>query len=248
MCGISGFPAEPVLSAPVGREGEWERLLARLNAREPALVLIAGPPGIGRTTLLTAVASAGRELGYSVIGGQDAVPMDQTTRPSDLQRIVASVLGVTATAPAKSEPTSRGFGRRLADLFGLASSENAILSMLKARAPAILAIDGYAPSRVMSRWFTDKLIPGVLRSGAPILVLIADQIESMAPLRGAATDVIKLQPVSREAVEAHLRAAGHGLQPPLSDGELAAYCDAVENDLSLLTPLHEVLSVLGPEA
>lgn len=238
-----------MVSAPVGREREWDRLLARLKTRKPALVLIAGAQGSGRTTLLVALTAAGRELGFSVIGGQDAVVVDQATRPSDLRRIVGSVLGAEAKAPAKSEPAAGGFLRQAASwLSGSAGDENAILEMLQAKAPAILAIDGYAPSRAMSAWFAGRLVPRILRSGAPILVLVADQPKSMADLNEAATETIELQPVSHQAVEEYLRAAGSGLQPPLSDSELAAYCEAVENDLSLLTPLQEVLSVLRPEA
>jgi energy-coupling factor transporter ATP-binding protein EcfA2 len=232
-----------MLSAPLGRAAEWERLLARLKARKPALVLIAGPPGSGRTTLLDALATAGPELGYSVIGGRGMVAVDRTTRPSDLRRIIASELG----AQPKSPPMPRGFLQRIAARLFRPNDEKVVLGLLKTKAPAILAIDGYAPGRGMSEWFADRLMPRIVRSGAPILVLVADRIESMAGLRDAATETIELGPVSRDAVQERLRAAGAGLDPPLSDGELAAYCDAVADDLGLLTPLEEVLSTLRPE-
>ena len=112
-----------MLSAPAGRVAEWDRLLARLKARKAALVLIAGRPGSGRTTLLVAIAAAGRELGCSVIGGQDAVTVDRTMRPSDLRRIVASVLGATVKAPTKNEPATHGFLRLIAGLFFRPSSD-----------------------------------------------------------------------------------------------------------------------------
>jgi len=234
-----------MLSAPVGREAEWERLLTRLKARKPALVLIAGPTGSGRTTLLDALAAAAPELDYSVIGGQGVMTVDQTTRSSDLRRIVASVLG----ASLKSEPPAGGFLRLIMGLFfRSANDEKTVTGLLETKAPAILAIDGYAPGRSMSVWFAERLVPRVLRSGAPIVVLVADKLESMVGLREAAAETIELGPLSRDAVEARLRAATADLIPPLSDSELAAYCDAVAYDLSLLTPLDEVLSALRPEA
>jgi nucleoside-triphosphatase THEP1 len=243
-----GDSSASILTAPVGRQAEWERLLAELKARKPALVLVAGPPGSGRTTLLVAIAVAARELGYSVIGGQEAVTVDRTTRSSDLRRIVTSMLGATAEPVTKSQPSAPSFLRLIVGfLFRRASEERAILRLLEARAPTILAIDGYAPSRGMSAWFANRLLPRVLRSAAPVLVLVADNLESMTDLRESATDTIELQPVSRDAVEEHLRAAGADLRPPLSGSELAGYCDAVADDLSLLQPLEEVLSVLRPE-
>jgi len=237
-----------MVSAPTGREAEWQRLLARLQARRPALLLVTGQPGSGRTTLLVTLAAVGPELGYSVIGGQDAVTVDRTTRSSDLRRIVASAPGAAAQVPAEGKPQGRSFLRRIADLFTRpASDEKAITRTLEAMAPAILVVDGYTPSRQMSWWFADRLVPRILRSGSPILVVVADTPDSTTALRGAATETIELRPVSREAVEEQLRAAGHGLEPPVSGSELAAYCEAVTNDLSLLKPLEKILSVLGQE-
>jgi hypothetical protein len=237
-----------MVSAPAGREAEWQRLLARLQARQPALVLVTGQPGSGRTTLLVTLAAVGLELGYSVIDGQDAVTVDHATRSSDLRRIVASAPRAANQVPAKGKPEGRGLLRRIADLFaGPASDEKAITRTLKAMAPVILAVDGYTPGHQMSAWFADRLVPRILRSGSPILVVVADTPDSTAALRGAVTETIELLPVSREAVEEHLREAGNGLEPPVSDSELAAYCEAVTNDLSLLKPLEKILSVLGQE-
>ena len=65
----------------------------------------------------------------------------------------------------------------------------------------------------MSAWFADRLLPRVLRSEAPILVFVADNLESMVGLRDVAAETIELRPVSRDAVEEHLRAAGPACGP-----------------------------------
>lgn len=233
--------------APLGRETAWHRLVGRLEARQTALILLAGLPGSGRTHLLRAVGEAATTLGYTVIGRDEPVTLEPTTRLSDLRRMLAALVGGSDESRAGSEQGK--VTGRLSEVLDTGAKhtgdEPAVFELLEAAVPVVLAIDGFAPSVTLTKWFIDRLMPHVLASPPPIVVLIADQLESMAALRNDAAEVVELGPLDHEAVGRHLRAVGADLQPPLSDGELAAYCAAATDDLSLLTPLEEVLSMLG---
>jgi hypothetical protein len=233
--------------APLGRETAWHRLVGRLEARQAALILIAGRPGSGRTHLLRAVGEAATTLGYTVIGRDEPVALEPTTRLSDLQRMLAALVGRSNESEAESEQgkvTGR-LGEVLDTAAKHAGDERAVFELLEAAVPVVLAIDGFAPSATMATWFASRLMPYILALPLPIVVLVADQLESMTALRNAAAEVIELGPLDHEEVGRRLRAVGADLEPPLSDDELAVYCAAAADDLSLLTPLEEVLSMLG---
>ena len=235
--------------APVGREAVWEQLVCQLDRRETSLILIAGLPGSGRTHLLRAVGDAAVTLGYTVTGCDDPITLEPTTMLSDIRRILAALLGAGDESLAGSDQAMatgrlREVPDKVAERMG---DERAVFELLNAATPVVLAIDGFAPSATLSKWFVDRLMPHVLASPAPIVVLVADQLESTAALRDAAAEVIELGPLDRDAVCRHFRSVGLGMRPPLSDDELAAYCAATADDLSLLTPLEEVLSMLGTE-
>jgi hypothetical protein len=188
-------------------------------------------------------------LGYTVIGCDEPVTLEPTTRLSDLGRMVTASLGGSDESKAGSEQGK--VTTRLSKVLDTPAEHTedqlAVFEVLEAAVPVVLAIDGCAPSATLTAWFVDRLMPHVLASPPPIIVLVADQLESMAALRNAAAEVIDLGPPDREAIGRHLRAVGAGLRPLLSDDELAAYCAAATDDLSLLTPLEEVLSMLETE-
>jgi len=213
--------------APVGREAAWRRLISQLESRKSGLVLIAGQPGTGRSYLLRAVGDAARDLGFTVIGSNEPMAIDPTMKVRDVRRILAAMLGD-------------------GDVGG-GSGKQAVFDFLDQAAPAVLLIDGLMPSTKLSTWFTKHLIPHVLASCGPVIVFVADQLKPMAALCDLAADVIEIGPLDRDAVARHLREAGADLRPPLSDEEVAAYCDAVTQDVGLLTPLDMVLSVLAED-
>jgi hypothetical protein len=227
--------------------------MARLEARSPALLLVAGPPGIGRTHLIDAAGRAARGMGYTVIDNGDSVAVEPTTKSSDFRRIVAALLGAADQAADEAGPPGKGEAAGLlrhvaGGLIKPAADARAVTRLLQGRAPVVLLIDGYAPSTAMSGWFADALMPRLLASAAPpVIVMVADSLDAMSKLRPRAAEVIELGPLDREAVASHLRAAGASLRPPLTDGEVAAYCDAIAADIGVLEPLEVVLGVLGTE-
>lgn len=210
--------------APVGREAAWRRLISQLESRESGLVLIVGQLGTGRTHLLRAAGDAARDLGFTVIGSDEPMAIDPTMRARDIRRILGAMLG-----------DDHGSGKQT------------VLDFLDQAAPAVLLIDGLAPSAKLSTWFTRRLVPHVLASSVPVIIIVADQLKPMAALSRLATDVIEIGPLDRDAVARHLREVGADLRPPLSDEEVAAYCDAICQDVGLLSPLGKVLSVLAED-
>lgn len=134
--------------AIVGRDEElarFERAVARAAGGEPAIVLVSGDPGIGKTTLLAEAARrAGVELfaGRCVHVGGDAIPLAPVV---DLIRQVQrrrDPVTLPSLAPLVEVATS-GAGRPGAPLSPgtLLSSVVAVVGELGADAPVVIGFD-----------------------------------------------------------------------------------------------------------
>lgn len=237
------------LEAPVVRHAAWMALLAKLEPRTSSVVLIAGSPGSGRTHILRRIGEAARMLEYTTVGCDDGLGIEPTTTLVDIHRILFALLdSETEDAPANRAGVPPGIVRRaLGALRESVDYEQAIFGLLARAAPAVMAVDGCSPSPTLADWFITRLIPHFRSSKAPLVLLVADRVEALTWLRDTADEVIELGPLDLDEVGTHLRAIGRGMQQPLNDDEIRAYCEAVAGDLSLLTPLAEVLRVLAAE-
>src|SRR6266508_856934 len=176
---------------------------------------------------LARIGEAAEGMGYRAVGCDDPIVLERTTRLIDVRRVRAALLGREDDAPGGNE------------------DEQAVFALLDGARPAIVAIDGYSPSTTLAMWFTGRLIPHLHTSQAPLVLVITDRVEALAGLCEIADEVIELGPLDRQEVSRHLRSIGRGLRPPLSDEEVAAYCEAAASDPSVLTALGEVFSVLA---
>jgi nucleoside-triphosphatase THEP1 len=236
-------------AAPVGREAAWQRAIGRLQARAAGLVLVVGQPGTGRTHLLRALAEAAPELGYTVIGRDEPLDIDSTMKLNDFRRILTAMTGTDKETSARATPAAGGAIRKMVvNAVETARDERAVFDLLDRAAPAVLLVDGFAPSIRLLTWLVGRLIPHVRGGSGPVIIIVADQPEQLARLRDVADDVIEIGPIDRDAVDRHLREVGAALKLPLSDDEVTAYCDAIAKDIGLLTPLTSVLSVLAQDA
>src|SRR5690242_12119659 len=109
----------------VGREDELNALTGLVRATEalPRAILLEGEPGIGKTTLLRAVAARARENGYRLIGCRPAggeIELAYAALGDMLEPVLDEVLAelpgpqrhALAAALLIEEPTGAGLDRR----------------------------------------------------------------------------------------------------------------------------------------
>ncbi len=238
----------------VGRVAELERLrgtLARAWAGAPALVLLAGDAGIGKTTLLAALASeAERRGGLAVWGrGEPEGRAYRLWRPV-VRALAAAAPGEPDGALARftgdvAEPGGEEERLRLfdavADLLAAAAAERPLLVLLEdlhwSDASSLRLLAHVAGGDQGSRF----LLAGSYRTGeAPALDVTAERLE----LGGLGLDEVRaLLPPTAPAEDIHARTGGN----PFFVAELGRL-----GDVSVPESVREVVSrrvaQLGPQA
>jgi hypothetical protein len=226
-------PAEPLT-----RRRELEQLERLLELRAPALALICGEDGMGKTRLLAALEERARERRWATVRTHDGRSLrigESTTEreflfeveefvQTPLDRGAAAGHGALATAPA--EPL------------------HPLVARLQREAPIVLLIDGFRPSEALAAGWTAAMLPALRRSETPIVVVVADRADSLEPLRPHADTTVELGALDPGELAGLLRAGGEELVPPLSDDELAVYIDEAGAQPHLLAPLLRVLELV----
>jgi len=153
----------------VGRKSEQERFNRLLDAAKPGLVLVKGEHGSGKTSLLHVLQNQlATRLDWSSAPDPENWPLAVTPdlNEADFSQRVAQELGISAS-----------------EEFSIASKvqkgTESLAGRLARMAPLALFIDGYQPNRHFGRWFHDVFLPDVQRSGAGILVVLAEEPKSL---------------------------------------------------------------------
>src|SRR5438132_4064426 len=137
------------MQALVGREGEIEAASTFLDRLEagPAVLLFAGEPGIGKTTLWTAAVEQARDRGFLVLSarGVEAEGELGYAALADLLEPIAEDM-----LPELPEPQRRALaiallvedpGQRRIDLRAVGAATTTILRRLSQEAAVVLAVD-----------------------------------------------------------------------------------------------------------
>jgi hypothetical protein len=231
------------VAAPVGRAEIWRSLVATLDLRKSALILITGPPGIGRTHVLRRFGWAAREAGYTVAGCDEPLPIEPTTTVRDIARTLQTLVGNAETPPPSSR---RGSGtwvsRAFSSLFDHVDDSQRVIATLDGAGPLCIGVDGYAPSVTVQLWISHVLVRYLRTARSPVLLLAVDTPGRLEALRGVADQVHELGPLDVDEVRAHLADAARTIEPPLSVGELDAYVTAGAADPAVFRALVIVLS------
>ena len=180
-----GLRAEPVVpeaprrAALVGRAQELARIdeaLARLDAGQPAAILLPGGAGSGKTTLLREVVERGRARGFACVEVV-LTPAGGLQRP--LLQSMRRVLGVEGDAQALSRVTDVRFG----------AAAPLLRDVLASQAPPDLQ---NSERRV---WALESLLAGLAREGPVVLAVDdlhladADDLRLLLDLRRHLADV-----------------------------------------------------------
>jgi hypothetical protein len=199
------------------RAGELAHLHSVLAARRPALVVLTGAPGMGKTTLLETWAGRATALGWEVAGG-DACRRLAVTPSTDERGFRAALLA------ARSEPDGARRARARATVSAPPARQRALdplLNELARRAPVMVALDDYYPNPQFAEWFEDGFLPELRSCGAAVVIGVA--VRASHCLADRADRVVALERLTPADVTAALASLGDSLRPPLAPHELEAY-------------------------
>jgi hypothetical protein len=216
----------------VGRERQLNQLLDAVNLA-PALVTLAGDPGMGKTTLVRAFSARCQDRGWTVLArslGEDPIVDPQVTveqfsaRLRNLLDRGTDVAATTSPAPA---------GQRLLP----------VVKRLRVRAPALLVIEDFRADLRFMRWFERRFLADVAASDARLCVLVTGRKPDLGDLVAHAARTIELGPLHRRAVRAHFVRIGSRLRHPLEPNELEAYVRSATRAPAVLASLTALLSM-----
>jgi hypothetical protein len=200
------------------RARELAHLHAVLAARRPALVVLTGAPGMGKTTLLETWGARASALGWEVAGG-DACRRLAVTPSTDERGFRAALLAATCEtddgarrARARATVSAPPARRRALD---------PLLNELARRAPFLVLLDDYCPNPQFAEWFEDGFLPELSRCGAAVVIGAAVRVAECLSHR--ADRVVALGKLAPADVHEALASLGGALRPPLAPYELEVY-------------------------
>lgn len=243
-----------------GRDEELARIDAILLRRRPALVIVTAAAESGKTSLLQMVAARSIERGWRAVSGdhEGMLYVSSTTTEESFCERVLTLLGVSpqsdvgTTARDRSglnSPNSlmdliRELGEAARGRRGHRSFE-LLVEQLR-RTPVVILIDGYRPNPEFASWFAARFFEGIKDTRAPIVVVVADQLNNVGTLRPFADEVINLGPLSLQAVKKHFELLGRQMVPPPEEPELEVYAQAACEEPAILASLTRTLALARP--
>ena len=230
-----------------------------LAARQPALIVIGGAVGMGKSALLGTLRQRAGDDGWCLLPGGDEVlevhdGMSVASLQEALEGLVAYADRGTERTPFMAPPASvLGDGTSPAPLAAVTSllagtrlmPENrrfwaggGLIDLLRQLAPVMIALDVRMPDRAVVSWLTAKFWPAVRAADVTtvIVVVVVDKEDERA-LASAATTALHLGPLDVDAVRSHLETVTSALSP----SELDGYAEAIRHDPGLLSSFSRVL-------
>ena len=220
----------------IGRKQELTKLDIVLQRHRPAMVVVTGAPGIGKTTLLQVFQSHAVAHGWRTTSSssEGMVRVIMNTTDTTFSEQVSNMLGISADQSfQRGTPTDKpSFAEEL--------------RLETVYAPILLLIDGYQPSPEFGQWFTDRFIKELKRTERPVVVVIAERPEAVTKLLPLADETIHLGQLERQAVRQHLESIGRHIVPKIEPKELKKYIEACQKSPELLDSLTRVLRLMEP--
>ena len=231
--------------SPTLREAEHRALYEVLAARQPAVVLVCGSPGMGKTWLLRELRARTTSESWYVASDLDGgdLRIDPQTSPRDFR---SGVLDAIKTEPgddrsrirretAKADPPAHS--RRL----------DPFVEELARHAPVLIIIDDYRPGAAFARWFEGSFLPQARECAAAVVVVVAQPLGG-GRLAGLATvPGVELSGLAPDEIRWVLQRDTADVDPPLSGEELDVYAQEIRNPQELGSLIRALTFTTGQE-
>ena len=230
-----------------GRESELGQFDVILQRRQPALVLVTGQSGMGKSSLLKKFQSLAAAVGWKTVPttAEQELSIDTGTTEnsfSDLMHRLSSTPdeSFVRTASAQAHASAADWDRS-AEPVSTQSFLHPSVEQLRSWAPVLLLIDTYRPDSEFASWFTDSFIRDIKRADASIVVVVAARPDYVAKVSPVADEVITLSPLDRSIVRQHFQAIGEHISPPMESAELDRYVEVIYSQPEMFNSLTRVL-------
>jgi hypothetical protein len=234
-----------------------EELLAR---REPAVVTVSGPTGIGKSTLLSAVGDLALAADWQSVGArrEPGTPGLAATAETTMAEIASAIVdelepwtaartaGQSARATTANENGSATTAPSAETQF-LPPVERAVTTLEQQHKPVAILFDGYRPSRDVDQQVVAMFDRA--RSARALTVIVAADREPEKTALGEAADLhIVLGAFAEDDVRAYLDELTAGVEPPLTSAERDVYVDAARQRPDLLDSLARLFGLIAPDS
>lgn len=199
-------------------------------------MVIQGEPGSGRTHLMRAMGSAALDRGYTVVGCEEPLALDPTTRTSDLARALSAILGRNPPALAETRPR---WARLLGEVKAALGEERDLVEQF-AQGPLLIAVDGYAPSSSLERWLLGPMLDWLAGADTDLVVVLVDREERVAKAREKADLVLPIGVLDPAELADYFSGLAGSVSPPLTADEIESYAEA-SRDPAMFAALDIVL-------
>jgi hypothetical protein len=250
--------------AVVGRDEELAQVAGILARRQPALVLVAGDAGMGKSAFLRELEGRAVADGWAVARADEAgeLAVTPSMSPADFDKRLRAILGLPPPAPEDDavpalerpeEAKEPGFLAKVVNAAVRAFAApwphaQELIQALRERAPVLLLIDGYRPNDAFERAFALSLLPALKAGDDAVIVTVAERDEPLQTLRRAADAVIPFDRVGEDAIRPYFEEFARDVDPPLTPAELDEYVRAACTEPDLIGKLSHLLSLeRGPE-
>lgn len=234
-------------SKPIGRGREYDRLVGQISIDHPAIVVVSGPPGSGRTDIVRRLATVADEMQFHCLGVNEQLVVERATKLSDILRVLEAQPRVER--PAQNSSTSRsGWLKTVFELaesrIESANTEKNLLQRLARLAPLYLAVEGYRPSPTFDSWIRNRLAPWIRREQIAIMLIITGSPREVASISDIADVTIELGSLDLPEVVEFFKSQFSSIEPPGSTTEIQQYANAAASQPSLVSAFQRVLSAI----
>jgi len=216
---------------PTLRVAEQRALYRVLADRRPAVVLVCGTPGMGKSWLLRRLRARATSQGWHVASDLDGgvLRIDPQTPPRAFR---SAVLDAIKTEAGDDRSRIRR-ETAMADPQAPSRPLDPFVEELARHAPLLVVVDDYRPGAAFGRWFQTAFLPQVPRCGASLVVAVAQPPGGgeLAPL--ATVPPVELSELAPEEIRVVLQHDTAHVEPPLSDEELDVYAREARNPQDL---------------
>jgi hypothetical protein len=204
----------------LGRQAELARIAQRVDAGNPAVVLLMGEVGTGKTEMLRAAADQARGKDWTVVGDIGLGVDLETNERAFAARVQEFIRFSTDSTRAFGSGSEVEAHAHLATAEPVATIGSSFVRELARQAPLLLLVDGFRASEEFAEAFA-RFLSRVRSTGSAVVVLVAGRVPELRELVPVADEVIEVGPLAEEPVRDYFKRLV--IEPPLTPEEIDVY-------------------------